>query len=79
VTAAFVPPPYPYDRLDDLKAQAAERHGEVVDLSIGTPFDPPPPEVVAALRQEFIDDEQHFLDIDASPVFLGEVRVVIGA
>ncbi len=41
--------------------------------------DPPTasPEAVASLRQEFIDDERNFLDIDASPVFLGEVRVII--
>ncbi len=36
------------------------------------------PEAVAALRQEFHEDEMNFLDIDASPVFLGEVRVIIG-
>jgi len=47
--AGFVPPPYPYDRLDDLKALAASLDGGLVDLSIGTPCDPPPPEVVAAL------------------------------
>jgi EthD domain len=43
--------------------------------------DPPTasPEDVAALRQRFIDDEKNFLDIDASPVFLGEVRVIIDA
>jgi hypothetical protein len=35
-------------------------------------------EAVAALREQFIEDEQHFLDLEASPVFLGEVRVVIG-
>jgi uncharacterized protein (TIGR02118 family) len=42
--------------------------------------DPPTasPEAVASLRQEFIEDERNFLDIDASPVFLGEVRVIIG-
>lgn len=45
----FRPPPYPYDRLDDLRRLAAAHHGTVVDLSIGTPGDPPPPEVVAAL------------------------------
>ncbi len=45
----FVPPPYPYDRLNSLKSDILERHDSVVDLSIGTPFDPPPPEVVAAL------------------------------
>ncbi len=45
----FVPPPYPYDRLNELKSEISERHDSVVDLSIGTPFDPPPPAVVAAL------------------------------
>ncbi|MEZ5376592.1 MAG: EthD domain-containing protein [Acidimicrobiales bacterium] len=35
-------------------------------------------EAVAALRQEFHEDERRFLDIDASPVFLSEVRVIIG-
>jgi hypothetical protein len=35
------------------------------------------PEAVAALRREFHEDEKNFLDIDASPVFLGEVRVII--
>lgn len=45
----FVPPPYPYARLDDLKADILERHDSVVDLSIGAPFDPPPEQVVAAL------------------------------
>ncbi|HEX4822458.1 MAG TPA: aminotransferase class I/II-fold pyridoxal phosphate-dependent enzyme [Acidimicrobiales bacterium] len=45
----FVPPPYPYDRLDELAAVAADLPGGVIDLSIGTPCDPPPPSVVAAL------------------------------
>ncbi len=45
----FVPPPYPYDRLNELKSEILERHDSVVDLSIGTPFDPPPAAVVAAL------------------------------
>ena len=41
--------------------------------------DPPtaPAEAVAALRREFHEDEQYFLDIDASPVFMGEVRVIV--
>jgi succinyldiaminopimelate transaminase len=46
---AFVPPPYPYDRLDDLLAVAAKVPGGAVDLSIGTPIDPPPAAVVRAL------------------------------
>ncbi len=45
----FVPPPYPYDRLDGAKAAASAHDGGIVDLSIGTPNDPPPPAVVAAL------------------------------
>ena len=45
----FVPPPYPYDRLTHLHAAALEAHGEVIDLSIGTPCDAPPAAVLAAL------------------------------
>lgn len=44
----FVPPPYPYERLDDLKALAG-LPGGLVDLSIGTPCDPPPRAVIEAL------------------------------
>ena len=47
----FVPPPYPYDRLDELKAVAEALPGGLVDLSIGTPCDPPPPAVVEALAR----------------------------
>jgi succinyldiaminopimelate transaminase len=47
--AGFVPPPYPYDRLDGAKAVASAHDGGLVDLSIGTPFDPPPAAVVDAL------------------------------
>ena len=45
----FVPPPYPYDRLDRLRHHADRFSGGVIDLSIGTPFDPPADSVVAAL------------------------------
>jgi succinyldiaminopimelate transaminase len=45
----FTPPPYPYERLDEVLAIAAAHDGGAVDLSIGTPCDPPPPEVQAAL------------------------------
>ena len=48
-TVPFVPPPYPYDRLDPLRSVADEHEGGAVDLSIGTPFDPPPQVVVEAL------------------------------
>ncbi len=49
----FVPPPYPYERLNDLKARAVERFGAdgVVDCSIGTPCDPPPPSVLRAMAE----------------------------
>jgi succinyldiaminopimelate transaminase len=47
--AGFVPPPYPYDRLDEISALAAKHDGGAVDLSIGTPCDPPPPAVLEAL------------------------------
>jgi succinyldiaminopimelate transaminase len=46
---AFVVPPYPYDRLMPAKAAASALVGGVVDLSVGTPCDPPPDAVIAAL------------------------------
>lgn len=54
----FRPPPYPYDRLSELKAGAVERFGPadrdgtpggVVDCSVGTPCDPPMPAVLDAM------------------------------
>ncbi|HEV2361988.1 MAG TPA: aminotransferase class I/II-fold pyridoxal phosphate-dependent enzyme, partial [Acidimicrobiales bacterium] len=47
--AGFVPPPYPFARLGALEAAASAHDGGMVDLSIGTPCDPPPPAVVSAL------------------------------
>jgi succinyldiaminopimelate transaminase len=47
--AGFVPPPYPYDRLDEIVALAGRHDGGAVDLSIGTPCDPSPDAVRAAL------------------------------
>ena len=49
MTTGFVPPPYPYERVGELKAVADRLDGGAIDLSIGTPCDPPPPEVTAAL------------------------------
>ncbi len=45
----FVPPPYPYERIDRFKPLADEFEGGLVDFSIGTPFDPPPGAVIARL------------------------------
>ncbi len=41
-TGGFVPPPYPYERLDALKRLADSLPGGVVDCSIGTPVRPRP-------------------------------------
>lgn len=45
----YVPPPYPYDLLDELRAVAADRFGSAIDCSIGAPVDPPPASVIEAL------------------------------
>ncbi|MGP0031046.1 MAG: aminotransferase class I/II-fold pyridoxal phosphate-dependent enzyme [Acidimicrobiales bacterium] len=42
-------PPYPYDRVAALGRLAEALPGGVVDCSVGTPCDPPPPAVVEAL------------------------------
>lgn len=49
--SGFVPPPYPYDRLERLVPIAARHPGGVVDLSVGTPIDPPPAAVLEALAR----------------------------
>lgn len=49
MTESFVPPPYPYERLGEVKAIGDRLEGGAIDLSIGTPCDSPPPEVIAAL------------------------------
>jgi succinyldiaminopimelate transaminase len=47
--AGFVPPVYPYDKLAALSQLADAQEGGVVDLSVGTPCDPPPARVLEAL------------------------------
>jgi len=47
--SGFTPPPYPYDRLRDVVAMAQALPGGAVDLSVGTPCDPPPEVVRVAL------------------------------
>jgi len=41
--------PYPYDRLDGLREVASRHPGGAVDLSVGTPVDPPPQVALSAL------------------------------
>ncbi len=47
--SGFVPPAYPYDRLGEIHEIADRHDGGAVDLSVGTPCDPPPGVVVARL------------------------------
>ncbi len=49
VEMGFEPPPYPYDRLEGAASKGAALAGGLVDLSVGTPCDPPPPAVLVAL------------------------------
>ena len=49
MSEGFVPPPYPYDRLQRFNAYGTNHEGGMVDLSIGTPCDPPPAAVLQAL------------------------------
>ncbi len=67
MTEGFVPPPYPYDRLKDLAAIAEQTHGEVVDLSIGTPCDPPPKLVLDAIQNS--GSERGYPTSVGSPAF----------
>ncbi len=48
---SFSPPPYPYERLEGLRAAAARHEGGPIDCSVGTPVDDPPEFVVAAFAQ----------------------------
>lgn len=47
----FEPPPYPYERLDAFRPHAERFETGVIDLSIGTPCDPPPASVIRALSE----------------------------
>jgi succinyldiaminopimelate transaminase len=51
VSLGFVPPAYPYDRLDAAREKASQHPGGVVDLSVGTPTDPPPELAMAELAR----------------------------
>jgi succinyldiaminopimelate transaminase len=68
----FVPPPYPYDRLDGVARLASGHHGGSVDLSIGTPCDPPPPAVVAALSAS--DSERGYPPSIGTDALRGAIR-----
>ena len=63
----FVPPPYPYDRLDELREVADRLDGGCVDLSVGTPSDPPPRAAVGALSAS--DAERGYPASVGSPAY----------
>lgn len=44
--SSYRPPPYAYGLLDDLRVVADKHTGGAIDLSVGNPFDPPPPSAV---------------------------------
>jgi succinyldiaminopimelate transaminase len=72
----FVPPPYPYDRLDRYEPLAAAFDGGVVDLSIGTPCDAPPPAVIEALATS--NAERGYPPSVGTPALLGAIQRWIG-
>lgn len=51
----FSPPPYPYDRLQEISAVAKAHTGGMVDLSVGTPTDAPIDEVVEGLSGSHLE------------------------
>ena len=55
MTQGFVPPPYPYDRLDAFKGVASKFDGGVIDLSVGDTCDPPSAAVIAALSSSNLE------------------------
>lgn len=68
----FVPPPYPYDRLDRFAPLAQSLDGGLVDLSIGTPCDAPPAEVVLALSNS--NSERGYPPSVGGPVMKAAIR-----
>ncbi|GAB1694381.1 succinyldiaminopimelate transaminase [Krasilnikovia sp. M28-CT-15] len=66
-------PDFPWDLLEPAKAVAAAHPGGIVDLSVGTPVDPVPPVVTAALAAN--------ADLPGYPLTAGtrEVRAAIAA
>jgi succinyldiaminopimelate transaminase len=64
--AGFVPPPYPYERLDALKRLAESLPGGLVDCSIGTPCDPVP-EVASRAAARALDQSMGYPASAGSP------------
>ena len=69
VRVPFHLPPYPYDRVAALGKLAAALPGGMVDCSIGTPCDPPPPGVIEALSSS--GSERGYPASAGSPALIG--------
>jgi succinyldiaminopimelate transaminase len=69
VRVPFDLPPYPYDRVAALGQLAAALPGGMVDCSVGTPCDPPPPAVVEALSTS--GSERGYPASAGSPALIG--------
>jgi succinyldiaminopimelate transaminase len=67
-SGGFVPPPYPHDRLAELKARAEQADGGLVDASVGTPVDPLP-EVVAVAMAEATPEATGYPPTIGTPSF----------
>ena len=78
VPGGFSPPPYPYERLRALTGRAVARFGPdgVVDCSIGTPCDPPPAAVLAALASS--GSERGYPTSPGSPAYRGAAAAWLG-
>lgn len=63
----YVPPPYPYDRLDGIKAIASQHSNGGINLSIGAPSDPPLPAVIEAMSTS--DAERGYPPSKGSPQY----------
>ncbi len=74
--APFVPPPYPYERIDRFKPLAEAFDGGLIDLSIGTPCDPPPAAVVQALSSS--NAERGYPPSVGTPALLGAAQRWMG-
>ena len=66
----FELPPYPYDLLDPYKVLANQHSGGVVDLSVGTPCDPPLEEAVNICAQTLYCAAAYARESDYDPATL---------
>ncbi len=73
----FEVPVYPFDQLRPIAELAASHPGGLVDLSIGTPCDPPPPMVLDALAHS--DSERGYPPGVGSPALLDAARAMFEA